>query len=97
MLRLEAKKRSGFIDAYTDTYIRMNDPIKRYHCIISLYTFLLLVDLTKLTTMVSELSEMVRRGQLLEPICTEVPFKDYKKALQACMDQYSVKHVLIMN
>lgn len=54
-------------------------------------------DLTKLTTMVSELSEMVRRGQLLEPICTEVPFKDYKKALQACMDQYSVKHVLIMN
>ncbi|XP_044145824.1 enoyl-[acyl-carrier-protein] reductase, mitochondrial-like [Bufo gargarizans] len=53
-------------------------------------------DLTKLTVMVSELSEMVRRGQLLEPICTEVPFQDYKKALQACMEPYSLKHVLIM-
>ncbi|KAG8582670.1 hypothetical protein GDO81_008159 [Engystomops pustulosus] len=53
-------------------------------------------DLTKLTNMVSELSEMVKRGQLLEPICTEVPFQDYRKALQACMDPYSVKHVLIM-
>ncbi|XP_069829795.1 enoyl-[acyl-carrier-protein] reductase, mitochondrial-like [Dendropsophus ebraccatus] len=53
-------------------------------------------DLTKLTTMVSELAEMVRRGQLLEPICSTVPFQDYNKALQACMDPYSVKHVLIM-
>ncbi|XP_075059158.1 enoyl-[acyl-carrier-protein] reductase, mitochondrial-like [Mixophyes fleayi] len=53
-------------------------------------------DLTKLTTMVSDLSEMVRRGQLLEPISTQVPFHDYKKALQASMDTYSNKHVLIM-
>ncbi|XP_069624067.1 enoyl-[acyl-carrier-protein] reductase, mitochondrial-like [Ranitomeya imitator] len=54
-------------------------------------------DLTKLNIMASALSEMVRRGQLLEPICTEVPFRDYKIALQACMDPYSVKHILIMN
>ncbi|XP_056422498.1 enoyl-[acyl-carrier-protein] reductase, mitochondrial-like isoform X1 [Hyla sarda] len=53
-------------------------------------------DLTKLNMMLSELSEMARRGQLLEPICTEVPFHDYQKALQACMDPYSVKHVMIM-
>ncbi|XP_073432216.1 enoyl-[acyl-carrier-protein] reductase, mitochondrial-like [Dendrobates tinctorius] len=54
-------------------------------------------DLTKLNTMASVLSEMVRRGQLLEPICTKVLFQDYKIALQACMDPYSVKHILIMN
>ncbi|XP_063775785.1 enoyl-[acyl-carrier-protein] reductase, mitochondrial-like [Pseudophryne corroboree] len=53
-------------------------------------------DLTKLTTMVSDLSDMVRRGQLLEPICTQVPFHDYKEALLASMDTYSIKHVLIM-
>ncbi|KAG9493523.1 hypothetical protein GDO78_001428 [Eleutherodactylus coqui] len=53
-------------------------------------------DQGKLSTMVSELSEMVRRGQLLEPQCTEVPFQDYERALQASVDAYSIKHILIM-
>ncbi|XP_072264984.1 enoyl-[acyl-carrier-protein] reductase, mitochondrial-like isoform X1 [Pyxicephalus adspersus] len=54
-------------------------------------------DLTKLTMMVSDLTEMIRRGQLSEPSCTKVPFYDFSKALQATMESYSNKHVLIMN
>ncbi|KAM4694905.1 enoyl-[acyl-carrier-protein] reductase, mitochondrial-like [Discoglossus pictus] len=53
-------------------------------------------DLAKLETMVSELSEMIRRGQLVEPICTPVPFHDYSTALRGTMESYSHKHVLIM-
>ncbi|KAM4771007.1 enoyl-[acyl-carrier-protein] reductase, mitochondrial-like [Rhinophrynus dorsalis] len=53
-------------------------------------------DLTKMKTMVSELTEMVQRGQLLEPICTKVPFHDYKQAFEASLHPYNSKHVLIM-
>lgn len=52
---------------------------------------------TKLMTMVSELTEMIRKGQLSEPSCTKVPFCDFSKALQATMDPHTNKHVLIMN
>ncbi|XP_077343017.1 enoyl-[acyl-carrier-protein] reductase, mitochondrial-like isoform X1 [Lithobates pipiens] len=54
-------------------------------------------DPTKLMTMVSDLTEMIRKGQLSEPSCTKVPFCDFSKALQATMDPHTNKHVLIMN
>ncbi|XP_068135581.1 enoyl-[acyl-carrier-protein] reductase, mitochondrial-like [Hyperolius riggenbachi] len=54
-------------------------------------------DPAKLMEMVSYLTEMAKRGQLSTPSYTEVPFHDFNIALQATMDPYSNKHVLIMN
>ncbi|XP_029450406.1 enoyl-[acyl-carrier-protein] reductase, mitochondrial-like isoform X2 [Rhinatrema bivittatum] len=53
-------------------------------------------DLNKIMSMVLELSELVRRGQLSAPVCTQVPFHDYKLALEATMKSYCSKHVLMM-
>ncbi|XP_030050552.1 enoyl-[acyl-carrier-protein] reductase, mitochondrial-like [Microcaecilia unicolor] len=53
-------------------------------------------DLSKIKAMVAELAELVRRGQLSAPTCTQVPFQDYKVALDATMKSYSKKHVLMM-
>ncbi|OCT80166.1 enoyl-[acyl-carrier-protein] reductase, mitochondrial [Xenopus laevis] len=53
-------------------------------------------DVAKMKGMLLELIEMVRKGSLLEPTCTQVPFKEYKSAFQASLDPYSNKNILIM-
>ncbi|KAM9317401.1 enoyl-[acyl-carrier-protein] reductase, mitochondrial-like [Gastrophryne carolinensis] len=54
-------------------------------------------DFAKLTEMVSDLTEMIKRGQLSEPSCAKIPFHDFSKALKATTEPYTIKHVLIMN
>ncbi|MBN3326502.1 MECR protein, partial [Atractosteus spatula] len=54
-------------------------------------------EVIKLQTMVSELCGLVRKGTLSAPLCAEVPFQDYRKALDACMQSYqNRKHILLM-
>lgn len=47
--------------------------------------------------MLDELCRLIREGKLTAPACTEVPLKDYSKALDAAMQPFtSAKQVLIM-
>ncbi|XP_078503083.1 enoyl-[acyl-carrier-protein] reductase, mitochondrial-like [Lissotriton helveticus] len=54
-------------------------------------------DLRKFNTMVSLLSEMVRKGKLTAPICTPVPLHDYKVALEDLTSTNGRKYMLIMD
>ncbi|XP_067386879.1 enoyl-[acyl-carrier-protein] reductase, mitochondrial isoform X1 [Emydura macquarii macquarii] len=51
----------------------------------------------RLTEMILYLCDLIRKGQLTAPVCTEVPLKDYQIALEASMKPFiSAKQVLIM-
>uniref|UniRef100_A0A8B9QKS4 Enoyl-[acyl-carrier-protein] reductase, mitochondrial n=1 Tax=Apteryx owenii TaxID=8824 RepID=A0A8B9QKS4_APTOW len=50
-----------------------------------------------LKSMVESLCELVRKGQLTAPACTEVPLEDYRTALEASMKPFtSSKQILIL-
>ncbi|XP_043920371.1 enoyl-[acyl-carrier-protein] reductase, mitochondrial-like [Protopterus annectens] len=54
-------------------------------------------DISKQEAMLSELCELVKKGRLSAPACTEIPFYDYKIALDATMKPYQCsKQVLCM-
>lgn len=54
-------------------------------------------DLSKQEAMLSELCELLKKGRLSAPACTEIPFHDYKIALNATTKPYQCsKQVLCM-
>ncbi|XP_074018156.1 enoyl-[acyl-carrier-protein] reductase, mitochondrial [Numenius arquata] len=54
-------------------------------------------DQKSLTSMMDTLCQLIRRGQLTAPACTEVPLQDYKAALEASMKPFiSSKQVLLL-
>ncbi|XP_039603405.1 enoyl-[acyl-carrier-protein] reductase, mitochondrial [Polypterus senegalus] len=54
-------------------------------------------DISKLQSMVADLCELVKTGKLSSPLCTKIPFQDYKQALSAALQPFQGrKHVLIM-
>lgn len=54
-------------------------------------------DKERLTGMILYLCDLIHKGQLTAPVCTEVPLKDYQIALEASMKPFiSAKQVLIM-
>ncbi|GAB0199594.1 enoyl-[acyl-carrier-protein] reductase, mitochondrial [Grus japonensis] len=54
-------------------------------------------DQESLTSMMDALCQLVRRGQLTAPACTEVPLQDYKAALEATMKPFtSSKQILLL-
>lgn len=53
-------------------------------------------DQESLTNMMDALCQLIRRGQLTAPACTEVPLQDYKAALEATMKPFtSSKQILL--
>ncbi|XP_063168129.1 enoyl-[acyl-carrier-protein] reductase, mitochondrial isoform X1 [Candoia aspera] len=51
----------------------------------------------KLETMIADLCSLIRKGQLVAPICQEVPLVDYQAALKVSLEPYvSVKQILRM-
>uniref|UniRef100_A0A8C0BK63 Enoyl-[acyl-carrier-protein] reductase, mitochondrial n=1 Tax=Buteo japonicus TaxID=224669 RepID=A0A8C0BK63_9AVES len=53
-------------------------------------------DQESLTSMMDALCQLIRRGQLTAPACTEVPLQDYKAALEATMKPFtSSKQILL--
>ncbi|XP_058052123.1 enoyl-[acyl-carrier-protein] reductase, mitochondrial [Ahaetulla prasina] len=51
----------------------------------------------KLETMIAELCTLVQKGQLVAPVCREVPLVDYQAALKTSQEPYvSVKQILRM-
>lgn len=47
--------------------------------------------------MMDALCQLIRRGQLAAPACTEVPLQDYKAALEASMKPFtSSKQILLL-
>ncbi|OXB77886.1 UNVERIFIED_CONTAM: hypothetical protein H355_000641 [Colinus virginianus] len=54
-------------------------------------------DKQSMASMVDTLCQMVRRGQLSAPACTEVPLEDFRKALAASMQPFtSSKQILLL-
>ncbi|EMP31126.1 Trans-2-enoyl-CoA reductase [Chelonia mydas] len=54
-------------------------------------------DKDRLTGMILTLCDLIRKGQLTAPACTQVPLKDYRLALEASMKSFiSSKQVLTM-
>ncbi|NXJ72608.1 MECR protein, partial [Rostratula benghalensis] len=54
-------------------------------------------DQESLTTMMDALCQLIRRGQLTAPACTEVPLQDYQAALEASMKPFiSSKQILLL-
>ncbi|XP_064381013.1 enoyl-[acyl-carrier-protein] reductase, mitochondrial isoform X1 [Dromaius novaehollandiae] len=50
-----------------------------------------------LKSMVQSLCELIRKGQLTAPACTEVPLEDYRTALEASMKPFtSSKQILVL-
>lgn len=46
--------------------------------------------------MMDALCQLIRRGQLTAPACTEVPLQDYRAALEASMKPFvSSKQILL--
>ncbi|XP_009585360.1 PREDICTED: trans-2-enoyl-CoA reductase, mitochondrial [Fulmarus glacialis] len=55
------------------------------------------VNQESLASMMDALCQLIRRGQLTAPACTEVPLQDYKAALEASMKPFtSSKQVLLL-
>ncbi|KFP30831.1 hypothetical protein N325_10547, partial [Colius striatus] len=53
-------------------------------------------DQQSLASMIDALCQLIRRGQLAAPACTEVPLQDYKVALEASMKPFtSSKQILL--
>ncbi|NXE24669.1 MECR protein, partial [Ardeotis kori] len=53
-------------------------------------------DQERLASMMDALYQLIRRGQLTAPACTEVPLQDYKAALEAAMRPFtSSKQILL--
>ncbi|XP_074832417.1 enoyl-[acyl-carrier-protein] reductase, mitochondrial [Carettochelys insculpta] len=51
----------------------------------------------RLTGMILNLCDLIHKGQLTAPVCTEVPLKDYQIALEASMRPFtSSKQILVM-
>ncbi|NXR12430.1 MECR protein, partial [Semnornis frantzii] len=54
-------------------------------------------DQESLTTMMDTLCQLIQRGQLTAPVCTEVPLQDYKAALENAMKPFiSSKQILLL-
>ncbi|KAE8602406.1 hypothetical protein XENTR_v10013980 [Xenopus tropicalis] len=53
-------------------------------------------DVAKIKGMLSDLIEMVRKGHLLEPACTQIPFKEYETAFHDSLNPCGSKNILIM-
>ncbi|XP_064028632.1 enoyl-[acyl-carrier-protein] reductase, mitochondrial isoform X2 [Pogoniulus pusillus] len=54
-------------------------------------------DQESLTTMMDTLYQLIQRGQLTVPACTEVPLQDYKAALENAMKPFmSSKQILLL-
>ncbi|XP_030320390.1 enoyl-[acyl-carrier-protein] reductase, mitochondrial isoform X2 [Calypte anna] len=54
-------------------------------------------DPAALTSMMDSLCQLIRRGQLTAPACTEVPLQDYQAALEAAMKPFiSSKQILLL-
>ncbi|XP_019403200.1 PREDICTED: trans-2-enoyl-CoA reductase, mitochondrial [Crocodylus porosus] len=51
----------------------------------------------RLTGMIQTLCDLIRKGQLSAPACTEIPLKDYQIAIEASMKPFiSAKQILVM-
>lgn len=47
--------------------------------------------------MMDALCQLIRRGHLTAPACTQVPLQDYKEALEAAMKPFtSSKQILLL-
>lgn len=53
-------------------------------------------DMKRLQTMVSAVCALLLSGKLRPPVCVQVPFSQYRHALQASGHAHSRKHVLMM-
>ncbi|NWI64172.1 MECR protein, partial [Todus mexicanus] len=54
-------------------------------------------DQQSVATMMDALCQLIRKGQLSAPACTEVPLQDYKAALEAAMKPFtSSKQILLL-
>ncbi|KAJ8008988.1 hypothetical protein DPEC_G00084140 [Dallia pectoralis] len=53
-------------------------------------------DMSRLVTMVTTVCGLMKAGHLRPPHCAQVPFHQYRRALQATTQSHQRKHVLIM-
>lgn len=61
------------------------------------FLFVSFTDKDRLTGMIQTLCDLIRKGQLSAPACTEIPLKDYQIAIEASMKPFiSAKQILVM-
>lgn len=54
-------------------------------------------DQQSVAAMMDALCQLIRRGQLTAPACTQVPLQDYRTALEASMKPFvSSKQILLL-
>lgn len=61
------------------------------------FYYVLLLDGTAFRTMLDELCSLIQQGKLTAPVCAQVGFQDYNRALESALQPFtSAKQVLIM-